>query len=467
MAKQLIPLVDASSGAIPVWPVTEASAKAWLAAQPAAVSEWLKRQGFKIKPGKFQVVPTPKGGIAGIVLGVSANPRIWDFALADVLPRGRYRLAPISGSQIDARAQTQAALGWALSSYRFGRYRKADPDHAPADLQWPARADRAYVVRAYRSFTLVRDLINTPAGDLGPADFARVALQVAKDVGAKATTVIGQNLVRRGFGMIHGVGKGASQEPRLVDLRWGRTGPRVTLVGKGVCFDTGGLDLKSADGMLLMKKDMAGAAIALGLFRMLADAKFPIRLRALLPMAENSVSAESFRPGDILTARNGLTVEIGNTDAEGRLLLGDALAEADLEKPDLLIDFSTLTGAARVALGPDLPAMYSTDDAVAAELAALAEREADPLWRMPLWDGYMDMLASKIADTNNISGGSFAGSITAALFLKKFVAASPRWVHLDLYAWNPKPKPGRPEGGEAQTMRAIYRLIEQRYGGRR
>ena len=459
-------LVAAAGDATPIWAVTEKIFPRWLEAQDATARAWLQQHRYQPKPGRFMVLPGKSGAVAGVVLGLADPATLWNFAgLTFGLPKATYRLELPRGA--DAALATTAALGWAYGGYRFTRYRKAPEGEGGAVLVWPAKADRAYVARAARAGAIMRNLVNTPAGDLGPADLGEAALEVARNCNAEARVVIGQELLQQNYPMVHAVGRAGRQEPRLLDLRWGDgRGPRVTLVGKGVTFDTGGLDIKPADAMLLMKKDMAGAAVCIGLLQMLADANFDIRLRVLLPLVENAIASDAFHPGDVLPSRKGLSVEIGNTDAEGRLILADALADADDEKPDLLIDFSTLTGAARVALGPELPAMYSNDDATAAELMAIGAEEADPLWRMPLWAPYAEMLDSKIADMNNTAFSSFAGSITAALFLQKFVTQAKRWVHLDLYAWSPKPRPGRPEGAEPQTMRAVYRLIERRYGKR-
>ncbi len=460
-------LIEPGAGATPIWPITETDYARWRAKQPAAVGAWLDKHRFQAKPGRFATVPAKNGDLLGVVVGVAAPSTLWNFAgLSLGLPAGTYRIEVPRG-RLDARTATTAALGWAHGSYRFERYRKAPAGDGGAQLEWPAKADRDYVEATVSAGAMVRNLINTPAGDLGPADLAAAALSVAGDLGATAETTVGSSLLTAGYPMVHAVGRAGRQEPRLVDIRWGNPkskGPKVTLVGKGVCFDTGGLDLKTADGMLLMKKDMAGAALCIGLLHMIATLRLDVRLRVLLPLVENAVASDAYHPGDVLSSRKGLTVEIGNTDAEGRLILADALAEADRERPDLLVDFSTLTGAARVALGPDLPALYANDDEVAAELMDIGNEEADPSWRMPLWPPYAEMLDSKIADMNNVSGGSFAGSITAALFLQRFVTRAPRWVHLDLYAWSPKPRPGRPEGGDPQMMRAVYRLIERRAG---
>jgi leucyl aminopeptidase len=388
------------------------------------------------------------------------------------LPRGRYRIAAedVPGLSFDAAACDHAALGWALGAYRYTRYREPDEDSdegwGGAELVWPNEADRAHVRRSAAAVVRVRNLVNTPAGDFGLEELAAAALDVAADGGATAEAIVGEEFLDRGYPLVHAVGRAGPQAPRLVDLRWGdAAAPKVTLVGKGVCFDTGGLDLKTADGMLLMKKDMGGAATALALAGMIMDARLDVRLRVLIPAVENAVDGNAVHPGDVLPSRKGITVEIGNTDAEGHLILADALAEGDSESPELLLDFATLTGSARVALGPELPALFCADDAFAADLAAAGEAEADPVWRMPLWAGYGEMLDSKIAGTNNIAASPFAGAITAALFLQKFTGNAKVWAHADLFAWNPKARPGRPEGGEAQVLRAAYRVLADRYGG--
>ncbi len=381
--------------------------------------------------------------------------------LVSALPAGSYSFAnePPGGKP----ALADAALGWLLSAYRFTRYRKS-PDILP-QLTAPEGVDSARISRIAAGVWLARDLIHTPANDMGPQALEDAALAVARKYRAKVKTVRGSALLKQNFPLIHAVGRAGPQEPRLVDFTWGAaSAPRITLVGKGVCFDTGGLDIKPSSAMLMMKKDMAGAATVLGLAQMIMDAKLKVRLRVLLPIVENSVSSNSFRPGDVYPSRKGITVEIGNTDAEGRLILADALALADNETPELLCDFATLTGAARVAMGPDLPPFYCTDDEMAASIAAHGLSVSDPVWRLPLWAPYESMLASKIADTNNVSSGPFAGSITAALFLKKFVSKAKAWAHFDIYAWNPAARPGRPEGAEAQTARLLYNLLEEKYG---
>lgn len=434
----------------------------WLKGQSAPVRRWVKESGFDASPDTVLAVPGTDGRLARVLLGTGAAETPWPFAgLHDRLPRGSYAL----DADLAPGAATQAALGWALGAYVFTRYKpRKEP---PRALVWPKGADRGRVERTADATFLVRDLINTPANDLGPAELATVARKLAQRHGARFGVIVGDALLRKNYPMIHAVGRASDRAPRLIDMRWGRPGdPKLTLVGKGVCFDTGGLDLKSSPNMLLMKKDMGGAAQILGLAALVMGAKLRVRLRVLVPAVENSVSGDAMRPLDVIPTRKGLTVEIGNTDAEGRLILCDALAEADSEEPDLIVDCATLTGAARVALGPDVPAMFTNDDKLAAALLAASRHEADPLWRLPLWPGYRATLDSKVADLNNISDGPFAGAITAALYLERFVSDKRPWVHIDMMGWNPSARPGRPRGGEAQGMRALFRLIEERYGGR-
>jgi leucyl aminopeptidase len=376
------------------------------------------------------------------------------------LPKGTYSIA----GRLRAGDATVAALGWALGGYHFGRYRKTKGPRAV--LVWPKDADRPAVERAAAATTIARDLINTPAADMGPAELAAAARQLARRHGAKIKVIVGEDLLRRRYPAIHAVGRASSRAPRLIDLTWGRAkAPLVTLVGKGVCFDSGGLDLKSASGMKLMKKDMGGAANVLGLAHMIMAAKLKLRLRVLIPAVENSVSGNAMRPLDVISTRQGLTVEIGNTDAEGRVILADALSEASTDKPQLLIDFATLTGAARVALGTDLPAFFCNNEQTAADLVRFGGAVSDPLWRLPLWAPYRSLIESSVADINNAPAGGYGGAITAALFLAEFVDPAIAWVHVDLMAWNLKSSPGRPEGGEAQGMRAMFELIQNVAGG--
>jgi leucyl aminopeptidase len=428
---------------------------------PDQARQFADANGFAAKPGKCLILPAPDGAIAQVIFGLaeeSAKSRdpFRAGALPGLLPAGTYRFA---NAPHDARL---AALAFALGSYRFARYRKVD--NPEVRLVPPDGEDAAELARMAEAAFLARDLINTPSNDMGPAELEAAARDVATRFGAKFSSIAGDELAKN-FPLIHAVGMASTRAPRLIDFSWGDAAhPKVTLVGKGVCFDTGGLDLKPSSGMLIMKKDMGGAANVLALAQMVMDAKLKVRLRVLIPAVENAVAGNAFRPLDIFKSRKGITVEIGNTDAEGRLIVADALALADEEKPELLVDLGTLTGAARVALGPDLPPFYTNDETLAADVARLARQEHDPLWRMPLWPAYDSWLDSKVANITNAPSGTFAGSITCALFLQRFVEAARSWLHVDIFGWTPSAKPGRPEGGECQAARAIYKLLSERYG---
>jgi leucyl aminopeptidase len=441
--------------------ITKAILPAWLKAAPAVARNWVSGSGFTGKPGEICVIPGRDGKPARALAGMAGDgvDDLWHAAALPLrLPEGSYRLDP----EPNAAAATRFAIGWALGSYSFTRYRKAP--RAASELIWPREADRGHVERTARASDLVRDLVNTPAEEMGPSELARAAKDLADELKLDIEIIKGDALLKRNFPLIHAVGRASERAPRLIDMSWGDADkPKVTIIGKGVCFDTGGLDVKPEGAMKLMKKDMGGAAHALGLARMIVETKLPVRLRVLVPAVENSVSGNAFRPLDVIKSRKGVTVEIGNTDAEGRLILADAITLALEDKPDLIVDFATLTGAARVALGPELPALFCNDETVAALLLRQAGAEADPFWRLPLWRPYRGRLDSKVADINNISDGPFAGSITAALFLQEFVPSGTAWVHFDLYAWNPAGRPGRPEGAEAQTLRAVFRSIVERF----
>lgn len=448
-----------SPDAVPIQPIAKDEAKKRIERLKPRLRAWLGASGFTGAAGQMQLAPDENGGLERVFVGAGDGDPRWVLGdLPGRLPPGRYRL----DAGYSKRGATSAALGWALGCYSFDRYKKRAKKSIVLDM--PEKADRAYVERLAAAVYMVRDLITTPAADLGPEELAAAAQALARKHGAQCRVIAGDALLKQNFPLIHGVGKGSARAPRLIDLTWGTRGPRLALVGKGVCFDSGGLDLKNSAGMKMMKKDMGGAAHALALASMIMAAKLKVRLRVLVPAVENMVSGNSFRPLDVLNSRKGLTVEIGNTDAEGRLILADALAEADRDDPALLIDFATLTGAARVALGPDLPAMFSNDDALAAAIEKHAAAEGDPCWRLPLWAGYRPGLDSKVADINNISDSGFAGAIYAALFLKEFVSEETPWAHFDIYAWNAKSRPGRPEGAEAMCLRALYALIEDRFG---
>ncbi len=445
---------------VPLKLVTEQERETWIASRPAREARWLQGQGFKAAPGSFCVVPDEDGGPSYVAVGLSSPPSLWDCAgLPGKLPDGAYRLewdGPVAYRE-------WLALGWVLGTYAFSRYRKNATTYARLVL--PQEADAAKIMRYADAIFMARDLINTTAQDMGPADLAEAVASVGKMYDAKVTKIVGDDLLKENYPAIHAVGRASSRAPRLVDLTWGNPRhPRVTLVGKGVCFDTGGLNLKTGSSMYLMKKDMGGAACALAVARMVMDAKLPVRLRLLIPAVENAVSGNAYHPSDVITMRNGLTVEVGDTDAEGRLILADALAEAAREKPEILIDFATLTGSARVAVGTELAALFCTDDAMASELTEHGQQMEDPFWRMPLYEPYDKLIDSKIADICSVSQTPYAGAITAALFLKRFAGGAMRWAHIDCMCWNLSSRPGRPEGAEAQAVRSVFRMIEERAG---
>jgi leucyl aminopeptidase len=449
----------ASAAAIPIWFVTAATYKDVRERLSPAARTFADAAGFEPKPGQYLALPG-EGGLSGILFGLENASDARDLflpgRLPQQLPSGAYRFA---NDPHDARL---AALAFALGAYRFTRYHKSEGRKIKLDL--PQSLDREDLERVVEAVTLVRDLVNTPANDMGPADLEEAARTLAAKHGAGARATVGDDLLRENFPLIHAVGRAAARQPRLIDLTWGDADdPRVTLVGKGVCFDSGGLDIKPESSMLNMRKDMGGAATALALAHMIMSRKLRLRLRVLIPAVENSISGAAFRPRDIYTSRKGITVEIGNTDAEGRLILADALTLADEDNPELIFDFATLTGAARVALGPDVPPFFTDDDQLADKLMAHAAAENDPLWRLPLWRPYDEMLESKVADINNVGSGGQAGAITAALFMRRFVSAK-SWAHFDVFAWSPRSRPGRPEGGDCQAARAIYALLAARYG---
>ncbi len=447
---------------IPIWLVAK---RAPVSAIPleAAQKAWVEAAGFKGSAKQTVVVPDKDGSIAGVLFGlgegVSGEPsgpaELLVGQLAQSLPAGSYRL---EGKVSDPAL---AAIAWGLGAYRFDRYKNADGAARPR-LRIPGGVDRAAVLAAVEAVWQGRDLINTPASDMGPGELELEARALAERHGAEISVIEGDELLARNFPLIHAVGRASTRAPRLIDLSWGRAkAPTVTLVGKGICFDTGGLDIKPASGMGLMKKDMGGAATALALGHMIMSAKLNVRLRILIPAAENSVAGNAFRPGDVLHARAGATVEVGNTDAEGRLVLADAIALADEEAPQSLFVFATLTGAARVALGPDLPAFFTDDDALGADMVATSARVGDPVWRLPLWAGYDAKLDSQVADMNNIWEAPFAGAIVAALFLKRFAKRAHRFAHFDLYGWRPAPTPLGPKGGEPHAARAVFTLLNE------
>jgi leucyl aminopeptidase len=449
----------------PTVPVTFVNAATWREQRERLDSRergFTDAAGFEAKAGRHLLLPAADGAIAGVLFALepadeASKDLFWPGVLPGVLPSGAYRFA---NAPHDSRL---AALAFALGCYRFTRYRKQEAKEIKLEL--PGNVDGEDLSRMIDGVCLARDLINTPANDMGPPDLEDAARALAGRHGASVRSVVGDDLISENFPLVHAVGRAAARAPRLIDIAWGDPGhPKITLVGKGVCFDTGGLDIKPESGMLNMKKDMGGAACMLALAHMLMDRGTRIRLRVIIPAVENAISGSAFRPRDVYRSRKGLTVEIGNTDAEGRLILADAIALADEEQPDLIADMATLTGAARVALGTEVPPFYTDDDALASALANCAANENDPLWRMPLWRPYDQLLESKVADVNNVSSSNFGGSITAALFLRRFVGAAKAWLHCDIFAWNQTAKPGRPEGAECQAARALYALLVSRYG---
>ena len=444
---------------MPLYAVAHSELRKFLEGRPKREAAFLKANGFSAREGELVTMPSAAGRLQSAFLGLGrAGDPLALAQFAERLPAGTYRYAALP----ESISPTFAALAWMLGTYSFCRYRKgAKP---VPKLACAAKANVEEASRIAEAVFLARDLINTPANDMGPAELAQAAREAAKPFGAKVSEIAGEALVKQNYPLIHAVGRGSARPPRLIDLKWGRTSaPKLTLVGKGVCFDTGGYNLKSSGGMLTMKKDMGGAAVCLALARIIMGAGLDVRLRVLIPAVENSVSGSAYRPLDVFLSRKGLTVEIGNTDAEGRLVLADALTEADSESPDLLIDIATLTGAARVATGMELPPFFTDDEQLAAELMASAAEAHDPLWRLPLWRPYESTLKSSVADLTNTPDYGYAGAITAALFLNRFVTNAKSWVHFDIAAWTDRPKPGRPRGAEATAARAIWQMLKARF----
>ncbi len=443
---------------IPVEAVTAASLPAARKRLSAAQKRWLDECAFTAAPGTHALLSDANGKLVRVLAGVEGNDALGALAgLPGTLPVGVYHLAE-EGAALDAQ---HVALGWALGAYQFTRYRKAR--RAPATLAIPGD-DLKALAPLVQATALVRDLVNTPTEDMGPEHLGDAIAKLGKAHKAKVRDWVGDELLKHNFPTIHAVGRASHRAPRLIELSWGKSGdPKLVIVGKGVCFDTGGLDLKPSDGMRWMKKDMGGAAHAIALASLVMEAKLPVRLTLLVPAVENAVSGNAMRPGEVITTRAGITVEVDNTDAEGRLILCDALAYASESKPDLIVDFATLTGAARVALGPDLPALFSNREELADAVLAAGKRTADPLWQLPLWRPYRKMLDSYLADMANAGGSRHAGAITAALYLERFVPESQAWMHLDTYAWNDADRPGRPRGGEAMGLRAFFAFLQSRY----
>ena len=452
-------LPDSNAPAIPIHALRSSEWRHWIERHSETLRTLAAAHDFMAQNGRILLVPATDGAIERVLFGVGDKANAMSMgALAQHLPAGDYRIA-FAPREFNA---TATAIAWGLGAYAFDRYKKRKrpaPRLAP-----PEGADMAEAARIIEASWLARDLVNTPTSDMGPNALQAAAERVAHANGAQIEVIVGDALLKQNYPLIHAVGRAAAQAPRLVHLSWGDpAAPRLALVGKGVTFDTGGLDIKPSAGMRLMKKDMGGAAHALALAQIVMQAKLNLRLDVFLAIVENAVSGDAFRPGDVIASRKGLTVEIDNTDAEGRLILADALTRACEGKPALLLDFATLTGAARVALGPDIPPFYANDEALAAELAAASLATDDPIWRLPLWDAYDSEMDSPIADLKNTGDGTFAGSIYAALFLRRFVSA-PAWAHFDIFAWAPKEKPSRPQGGEAQALRACWRVLKARFG---
>ncbi len=445
---------------VPIYLVPTSDCEAWLVSQAEPIRDWASQVNFKAKKAEICVVPAEKTGIMCVLLGVAdRNDALQVGVLSSRLPSGRYSLV----SEWSEPLLSSAAIAWGLGSYRFTRYKKAEP--YGAKLFIPSLCDADDIQRIVSATYRVRDLINTPPQDMNTHNLAAAAHMLAEECGAEFNQIEGVDLLTEHYPMIYSVGKGSESEPYLLDLRWGKkTDPKLTLVGKGVCFDTGGLDLKSADGMRTMKKDMAGAAHVLGLAQMIMQAQLPVQLRVLIPAVENAISGKAYHPSDVLNSRKGLTVEVTNTDAEGRLILADALTEAAREEPDLIIDIATLTGAARVALGHEIGALFTDDEQLASDLLRHAEITRDPLWRLPLYTPYRPALDSPVADLCNAATAPYnAGAITAALFLKEFVSPDSSWAHIDIMAWNPRATSLGPEGGEANSIRAVYSYLKERF----
>lgn len=461
-----LPVVEFHSDACPLTLVTQSELGRWCEDQEGAVVAWVGDTGFSAAAGEVCLLPGSEGALSRVLVGLGDGTDLWACGrLAYTLPQGTYWLDQIVGIDEDREQNvaTWLVLAWSLGAYRFDRY-KSKASESPAMLAWPGDVDRGYVEGSARAAILTRDLINTPAEDMGPDALAAISEKIATEHNATLNTIVGDDLLTNHLPAIHAVGRAATNAPRLIDMVWGDPGaPKVTLVGKGVCFDSGGLNIKPSGGMRNMKKDMGGSATVLGLADWIMRANLSVRLRVLVPAVENAIAGNAFRPGDVVATRKGPTIEVGNTDAEGRVVLADALAVACEEKPDLLIDCATLTGAARVALGPELPALFSTDDALADDILDAGLSQNDPMWRLPLWAGYQRLIESKVADVTNSGESGFAGAITAALFLQTFVDEGISWVHLDLFGWNPDDKPGRPVGGEAYAQRALFEVIRKRF----
>jgi leucyl aminopeptidase len=448
---------SATASAIPLRPLTQADLAKYLTVANETTRGWLGSIDFRAQPSTFAMVMDAAGKLTEVLVGIRDSPDVYALShLPLTLPVGQYALA--NGVAVTPEA---TALSWQLGAYQFTRYKKAKREPATLIVPPSAAVERAVAIGG--SVALVRDLVNTPTEDMGPEHLADAARALATEFGGRYSEVVGDDLLKQNFPAIHAVGRASSRAPRLLEINWGDdTHPRVAIVGKGVCFDTGGVNIKGAEGMRWMKKDMGGGAHALALARLIMQLRLPVRLQMLVPAVENAIAGNAYRPGDVIPTRRGRTIEIGNTDAEGRVILSDALAYAAASKPEIIVDFATLTGAARVALGPELPATFCNRDEWFQKLDAASAASQDPLWRMPLWQNYNSMIESNIADLNN-SGGPQGGAITAALFLEHFVPKEQAWIHIDTFSWNPRSRPGRPEGGEAQSLRAVFTMLETQY----
>jgi leucyl aminopeptidase len=443
----------------PIFLVTTSELPRWLSEQTPQLKSWVNSLDFTARAGEYILLTDAKGGFSGVLLGIKDEDDIWQLgSLPLKLPQGTYHIEhELTGHQLQ-----QAAIAWGMGSYQFARYKKFD--RMASVLLLSKHCDFPLLTNIVESICYARDLINTPAEDMSPVELAEEAVALGAQYHASVNQIIADDLLEELFPAIFVVGRASYNAPRLIDLQWGdSSAPKLTLVGKGVCFDSGGLNIKPGSGMLLMKKDMGGAAHALGLARMIMQANLPVCLRVLIPAVENAISGDAYRPGDVVTMRHGKTVEITNTDAEGRLVLADALIEASTDRPDLLIDFATLTGAARVATGTEMATMFTNTDYLAERIDAFAQQENDPVWRMPLHQNYLKLLDSNVADISNAATVPYAGAITAALFLQQFVGAETPWIHFDLMAWNIMDMPGHPEGGEAMTLRAVFAYLRQRF----
>lgn len=444
--------------AINIIPLKEEQLSNWSKQQPEFVQNYLQAIAYKVSPGSKALICNSQGHLETVLVGVKNQDFTGFGQLAASLPKGAYRIA----DGLSKEEYYQAALAWGMGAYQFNKYKVCQK--CEAALVLPAQIDSAYLDASLQAIYLVRDLINTPTEDMTPADLARIAEELAVKFEGECQVIVDEDLLSQGYPAIHAVGRASVHRPRLIDLRWGNPAhPKITIVGKGVCFDSGGLDIKNASGMALMKKDMAGGAHALALARIIMALKLPVRLRMLVPAVENAIAGNAYRPGEVISTRKGLSVEITNTDAEGRVILSDALYEAATENPELIVDFASLTGAARVALGADISALFTNNDALAEDLLQSAKAVNEPMWRLPLYSPYKKLVESKIADLANASSSGYGGAITAALFLNEFISPDIPWAHFDIMAWNLSSRPAAPEGGEAMALQAVAHYLYKKY----